>query len=509
MPELAPLLSVPQLPQSVAGVLLERREMRRHFTKWCEYRMSKVNRTLAAHHRLITNTIEKLLRGELGSRQLMILMPPGSAKSTYTSVLLPSWFLNPEQHPEELMLACSYSYTLIEGFGKQARDIVNEDHKVLGISISKTSAAAGDWRTNRKGGYFCAGVNAGIAGHRATLGLIDDYLGSEEEANSKVIRDKNWNWYWNDFFPRLLPEAFEIIIANRRHEDDMVGRHLNETHNKWHVVRIPMLAEDNDPLGRQVGERLWSGWFTQDQVDAVRKRLRTWASLYQQRPAPEEGNYFKRDDILTYKIHELPNDLRIYAGSDWALRRGQDNDYTCHLLGGVDKNGRLWILPEWFWGRVDTLEATNKMFEMSKRHKPICWWHGRENITGSIGPFIYKRMAEENNYIPIEELPEGRDKEAKAQSIKARISARMVMFPDFVPDWERAITEMLNFPAGTHDDFVDALSKLGQGLSHMTAASIRPVTWDGIVKPQRITCGWVQRSHKARERANQYANIDN
>jgi len=505
------MLSAPPLngSQVVPEILLQRRERRRHFTSWCEYRMLKENRTLADHHRLITDTIEKLLRNELSSRQLMLLMPPGSAKSTYTSVLLPSWFLNPEQHPTELMLACSYSFTLIEGFGKRARDIVNEESKTLGTTISKTSAAASDWRTSRGGGYFCAGVNAGIAGHRATLGLIDDYIGSEEEANSKIIRDKNWEWYWNDFFPRLWPEAYQIIIANRRHEDDMVGRLLNETNHKWHVIRLPMLAEDNDPLGRQPGERLWSDWFTEDQVNAVRKRPRTWAGLYQQRPAPEEGNYFKRDDILTYKLHELPNDLRIYAGSDWALRRGQDNDYTCHLLGGVDHNGRLWILPQWFWRRCDTTEAVDKMFAMSKEFKPICWWQGRENITGSIGPFVYKRMAEENNYIPIEELPETKDKEAKAQSIKARIGARMVMFPEFVPDWERALTEMLNFPAGVHDDFVDALAKLGQGLAKMTPASVKPTPWDGIVRPPPLTCGWVQRSHKARERIERYANVDN
>ena len=118
-------------------------------------------------------------------------------------------------------------------------------------------------------------------------------------------------------------------------------------------------------------------------------------------------------------------------------------------------------------------------------------------------------MRDENNFIPIEELPENKDKEAKAQSIKARISANMVMFPGFLPDWERALTEMLNFPAGVHDDFVDALAKLGQGLSKMTSASVKSVEWDGIVKPQRLTCGWVQRSHKIRENVERYASIDN
>ncbi len=84
----------------------------------------------------------------------------------------------------------------------------------------------------------------------------------------------------------------------------------------------------------------------------------------------------------------------------------------------------------------------------------------------------------------------------------------MVMFPDFVPDWERALTEMLNFPVGIHDDFVDALAKLGQGLSHMTSAEVKSVPWDGIIPPQRITCGYVQRSHRSRERHERFALVD-
>ena len=497
MPSIDQILPVSTVGQDPAEIVLRRRQLRRHFQAWCEYRMAKQERHLAKHHVLICQSIEQLLGDQLGKRGLILLMPPGSAKSTYTSVLLPAWFLNPEQHPNELMLGCSYSYTLIEGFGRQARDIVDQESKVLGVRISRTTSASGDWRTSQGGGYFCAGVNAGIAGHRASLGLIDDYIGSEEEADSQIIRDKNWTWYWNDFLPRLLPKSWKIIIANRRHEDDMVGRLLNDDGDSWHLVRLPMLAEDaNDPLGRQTGERLWPEWFTDEQVKQAKKLPRTWAGLYQQRPAPEEGNFFRRENILTYRPSDLPADLRKYAGSDWALRKGQDNDRTCHLIGGTDTSGRLWIIPDWFWGRVDTLEATEEMFKLSRRHKPLCWWHGRENITGSVGPFIYRKMRDDLEFVPIEELPEGKDKQAKAQSIRAMMSAKMVMFPEFHPQWEQALHEMLTFPAGIHDDFVDALAKLGQGLANMHRADKpEPDPLDIAGYKFRPTLGWLKSSH--------------
>lgn len=484
-----------------AQILLERRGVRRSYESWCRYALRNLGLSPAAHHLLLIRTIEKVLSGEI--KNVIFLMPPGSAKSTYLSVLLPPFYLNPEQSPRNLILACSYSYTLIEGFGRQCRDLINLHENVLGYTLSKTAAAAGDWRTSNNGGYFCAGVGSGIAGHRADLAFIDDYLGSQEDADSTLIRDKQWDWYWNDFWPRLKPSAAQIIIANRRHEDDLVGRLLAKEGDKWTVIRLPMLAEENDPLGRVPGERLWGQWFTDEMVAKARALPRVWAGLYQQRPAPEEGNYFHKDSIWTYKREELPplNELRIYVGSDYAVRKGEDSDRFCFLPAGVDSHGVLWILPNWFWQSTDTLQACHSMLDMAKQHSPVCWWGGRENITGSIAPFLYKLMQERNVYVPIEELSEARDKQQKAQPIRARMQAKMVRFPEFAPDWEQAYHELLTFPGGLHDDFVDALAKLGQGLAKMTPASARrvePSLLEVLNKP--ITCGWVERSSRRRQR---------
>lgn len=454
--------------------------------------------TPAVHHLLVINTIERVLSGEI--KNVIFLMPPGSAKSTYLSVLLPPFYLNPEQYPNNLILACSYSYSLIETFGRQCRDLIALHEKVLGYSLSKTAAASGDWRTSNGGGYFCAGVGSGIAGHRADLAFIDDYLGSQEDADSKVVRDKQWDWYLNDFFPRLKPHAAQIIIANRRHEDDLVGRLLAREDSKWTVISLPMLAEDNDILGRAVGERLWPDWFTDEMVQKVRQHPRVWAGLYQQRPSPAEGNYFKKDWIQRYAIKDLPTDLRYYIGSDHAFRKHVINDRSCFLPAGIDNNDNLWILPNWYWTRADSGEAVEEMLKLAQRFSPICWWAGRENITGSIAPFLYKRMQETGIYIPIEELSEGKDKQAKAQAIRARMSAKKVFFPD-IPAFADAEHELLTFPAGMHDDFVDALAKIGQGLLKMVGNTTRqpekPI--EEILNP-RITCGWVQDSARRKER---------
>jgi predicted phage terminase large subunit-like protein len=487
---------------SPAQVLLDRRARRKSLLKWCEFIEGKKNQSPALHHRLIIDVLQKITDGTL--KNVILLMPPGAAKSTYTSVDFPPFYL--ANHPTHLILACSYSYTLIEGFGRQCRDIIDVNSHELGYSLSSTAAASGDWRIDKGGGYFCAGVGAGIAGHRADLGFIDDFMGSEEQADSKVIREKHWNWWINDFSPRLKPDAATVIIANRRHDEDLVGKILSDEPDNWTVIKIPFDARENDPLGRAVGEPLWPEWFLMNEnakrkIARARRNPTTWAGLYQQDPHPEEGGYFKRENICEYDPSELPENLKIYVGSDYAVKRGEDLDRFCFLPAGVDVRGNLYILPDWFWTQSDTLAAVDAMLEMVRRRKPMLWAAGRENITGSIAPFLTERMRQQNTFVAIEEFSEARDKEQKAQSIRARMTAKTVFFPRFAPGWSDALAELLSFPTGKHDDFVDALAKLGQLLDKVRPANVataEPKEWS----PQfeKPTLGWLKRSHEAQVR---------
>lgn len=503
-----------QPPINEIDLILKRRAIRRSFEEWCVYRMAKLGRTLALHHRLIVQTIEKLLRNELillngkVAKKLQIRTPPGSAKSTYTSKLLPAWFCNSEQHPFDLMLACSYSYTLIEGFGKEARNILEEEQNTLGINVSKRSFSSGDWRVNYKdredGGYFCGGVGSGIAGHRALLGLIDDFLGTEKESGKESNHQSIYDWYRADFKPRLVPGAWEIIICNHRNEDDLVGRLEAEEGDEWYIISLPMEAEDNDILGRKRGERLWPEYFTDEMVRDAKKSSSTWAGLYQQRPSPEDGDYFKAENLLEYRPNDLPDNLRIYAGSDWAVREGDRNDYHFHCPAGLDQSGRLWILPDFYWEQADTLTSVNAMFDLFKRRGPTFWWHGQENITGAIKPFVDVMMKDRQTYIPIFELSESGRKEDKASSFIAMTQAKQVMFPGFHPRWSEMKSQLLAFPNGKHDDVVDGLAKLGKGISMMVKPSAPKKEWNGIVTPQKLTCGWLEKSSRRREKDSRF-----
>jgi len=437
-----------------------------------------------------------------GNQRLIISMPPGSAKSTYTSKLFPPWFL--ANHPDKTILACSYSKDLIQSFGRWNRNIIKLKENILGYALTTDSKAADEWETTNGGRYFCAGVGAGLAGHRADFALIDDPIGSEEDANSQSYREKLWAWWVNDFIPRLKPGASVFVISNRRHEEDLVGQLMAKEPGEWTEIKIRRVARENDPLGRAYGERLWPEYFTQQMTDKAMRNPRA-SGIEQQEPSPDAGNFFKKEDLVTYdSIDKLPTGLRIFCGSDHAVSERQSADRNCFIPAGVDASGDIWILPDVWWKVAGSNESVEAMLALAKRRQPLFWWAERGHISKSILPFLNARMREESVYVSIVEVTSTRDKVTRAQSIQGRTAMHKIHFPSFATWWPDALHELLSFPNGKHDDFVDALSEIGQGLDKVSLgdlpASDAVATSIGI----GITMKWLKQSAKRLERQEQY-----
>ena len=95
------------------------------------------------------------------------------------------------------------------------------------------------------------------------------------------------------------------------------------------------------PWAVKAGERLWPEWFTDEQVQTAKMDARAWNALYQQDPAPEDGDYFKREWFNEYR--EVPRGTHIYGASDYAVTEGM-GDYSEHGIFGLDFNGDLYSL---------------------------------------------------------------------------------------------------------------------------------------------------------------------
>lgn len=342
----------------------------------------------------------------------------------------------------------------------------------------------------------------GVLAHNCLL--IDDLYKDHEEARSQTIRDQAWNWFTKVAMTRRMGRKLVVITMTRWHSDDIVGRITdpeNPCYNaieakKWKIIRLPAIAEEEDPLGRPEGEVLWPERFDLDFMQS-QQRLDPlgFAALYQQRPTVADGVLFRRETIQMYHPEDLPADLRIYCSSDHAVATGQRNDYTVMFKVGVDRQNNIWVL-DCFRAKVSADKAVEAMLAMaSGKQKPLLWWAERGHISKSIGPFLRKRMLETGTYINLVEVTPAVDKEQRAQSIVARVAMGKVYFPIGKMWTEKVVNEMLAFPNGLHDDAVDALAYIGLGLQSQFAPG-RDRAKDDAKAPKFGTLAWVKQADK-------------
>jgi hypothetical protein len=349
-----------------AKELLRRRAIRRSFTDWCRF----CGFEPARHHQLLIDKLEAVAKGEID--RLMVFMPPGSAKSTYASVLFPPWLL--AQDPTRTIIAASHTAELAERFGRRVRNLIAEHTTALGFGLAADSQAAGRWDTEKGGEYFAAGVRGPITGRRADLAVIDDPVKSREEADSDIIRERTKDWYKNDLYTRLKPGGRIAIIQTRWHEDDLGGWLLSEAEkggDRWEVLSLPAFASANDPLGRAANEPLWPDWQDSDALIRIRAAVgsRTWHALYQQDPRPDEGTYFQRAWFKRFKPEQRPANLHIYGTSDYAVTE-DGGDYTVHRVWGVDASGDLWLIDGWR-GQTTANVWIERQCDLIAAHKPL------------------------------------------------------------------------------------------------------------------------------------------
>jgi predicted phage terminase large subunit-like protein len=405
----------------------------------------------------------------------MIFAPPGSAKSTYASILHTPWHF--AAHPSHCVIAASHTAELAEKWGRRVRNLVLEHSAVLGVSLAPDSQAAGRWETDHGGEYFAAGVGGAIAGRRADLVVIDDPIRSREDADSETVRDKIWDWYKSDLYTRLKPGGRIVLIQTRWHEDDLAGRLLADMAaggDQWEIISLPALAEANDPLGRSVGQPLWPEW--EDTANLERKRRaigpRDWSALYQQRPAPEEGDYFKKEWLKPYDKAPARSTMRVYGGSDYAVT-ADGGDYTVHAVVGLDPEGNMYLLDLWR-GQTASDGWVEALCDLVKEWSPIGWAEEQGQIRSGIGPFLDRRMRERKAYVFREQFPTRGDKAIRAQSIRGRMALEGLYVPVNASWYADLRSELLSFPAGKYDDQVDALGLVGQLLDRMTSGQHPP-----------------------------------
>jgi predicted phage terminase large subunit-like protein len=456
------------------------------------------------HHKVIAAALEEVEQGRI--QRLIITMPPRHGKSELASRRFPAWFLG--RDPYRQMIFATYNADFAQDFGRNVRETMRNpafSQIFPGCRMRQGSQSSERIETEEGGMAVFVGTGGSLTGRGADLLIIDDPIKDREEADSKNSRDKMWAWFTEVAMTRLMPGGRVVIIMTRWHEDDLIGRLIDPTNPfytreeaaNWKVLALPALAKDNDPMGRKPGDALWPERYPRDVLLQTQRLLgRGFSALYQGDPAPDDGEFFKKEYIRTYNsVSELPRNLRIYAASDHAVSLDQERDATVLMPFGLDEDNNVWILPDVWWRRMSTDKVVDAMVNMIKMRKPIFWWAEKGHITKSIGPFLRKRMAEEHAHCAVVEVTPAKDKMTRAQSILGRMAMGKVYFPKFARWWQEAEAEMLKFPAAKHDDFVDALAYVGIGLDSQVPATATKPKEEG---PRPGTWAWIKQSSLSR-----------
>jgi hypothetical protein len=263
------------------------------------------------HHRAYHDVLDQLaldLEAGIVDRAL-ISMPPQVGKSTWVNWLV-SWSL--ARHPEDPIIRMSYAAELATTHARVVQGFVEDFGSAYGLLAKRGDWAQHNWHTLTGAGLRSGGMLTGVAGFPAARMVIDDPIGGRALADSKIVRDKTYNEYSANLLSRLRPGGWLLIVNTRWHDDDLNARVVKlegteASGGRWREINLPAIAwEDNDPLGRAIGDPLPHPWIEPGDTAAALKHweekrrtstTRDWFSLYQGDPRPAEGALLTDDQV--------------------------------------------------------------------------------------------------------------------------------------------------------------------------------------------------------------------
>ena len=444
-------------------------------------------------HADICRRLERFMRQvERGEEPRLLLMcPPRSGKSEIGSRHFAPWMLG--QHPDWEIIAASHTSSLSMSFSRYIRDLMrNPAYGAVfpDAVLDPSSQSTENWNLTRGGGYLAAGVGTGITGRGCSILLLDDLVKDIEAADSITIRDNTWEWYLSTAYTRLAPGGGVIGIMTWWSADDWAGR-IQEAMNagdgdKFEIVRYPAINEYGDeyvleddsiveiqpgrlvPAGarmtRQQGTAIHPARYTTEAMLRIKRNLiaggqkRVWDALYQQNPVPDEGNFFNKEMFRYYGSPPARSELYVYQAWDFAISEGKESDYTVGVCIGQDHYDNLYILDVRRFRSGDGGYIIDEILDFAATWNADVLGFEDGQIWKAIEFQFQKRCEERRQYPSYELLKPLTDKMVRANPLKGRMQLGKVFFDKHAPYFTDLHKEFLHFPAGKHDDQVDAVA---------------------------------------------------
>lgn len=443
----------------------------------------------ADHHKVIGQTLNELawsighaLRDYEGSAtaapdpdfegevldRAAISLPPGSAKSFYSSIVFPTFLL--ARNPAHKILCTNAAESLAEDFARRRRQIMLSPHwqRLSGTSLLPDAKSLSFQGVKEGGGIYAYGAGSTIQGIRADALVADDLVTGHEQAANLSQLDKLWSWFTSEARPRLRPGGIELFIATRWALLDPIGRVLRlheHGHETWRYLRIPMICDTEDDLiGRKIGQRLWPEYFTKRMVQDAQREPLSFQTLYQQNPAVSEYSWVPLDKIRV--TSELPENLRYYIGVDISLHVGK-GDFTVLAVIGIDDEKRFYVV-DMIREQMDTKSSASKFIALCQTYHPRYCWVDNDNASVVWAQMVETIARSQGLHTPLMlSKMKNRDKEIRAANLRTLFLQDRVAIKDAA--WTQPfLREIAEFPDGRNDDTIDAVGVVAKELRKLS-----------------------------------------
>lgn len=422
------------------------------------------------HINFICDKVQQAFEGKI--KRLIISIPPRHGKSEITTKKAPAWFMG--KYPNDELIMASYSQEMINDFSRIARNTLREHEEVFGVQLATDKQSVNEWGLQgTRGTVKASGIGGGLTGKGARVALIDDPHKDWEEAQSKLQRDKVWNWYKSVLRTRLSPDGSIILIMTRWNADDLAGRLLKEAQEggeEWEEIKIKAIADDSDILGRNNGEALWEERYPLKSLLEIKKTLGSimFNALYQQSPTNETGSIFKAqyfqyfyDDGNTLYLENengvkkfMKSECKLFMSGDTATKIKEINDYTVFNTFYVTPDKDI-LFYDIYKEKIEIPDQYRTLTNVYNRYRHrIIGIEDKQSGTGLIQQGI-------RDGLPIKALQADTDKVTRSMTISIYYENKKVYHrknAHWLTDFEE---ELSSFPFSLHDDIVDTVSNAG------------------------------------------------
>ena len=482
---------------------IRREKARRTLLEFTTY--TKPNYVTNWHHHYLCQKLDLFAQGHI--KRLMVFMPPRHGKSELVSRRLPAFIFG--NRPNAQIIAASYGADLAHRMNRDVQRIMDSQRyrnvfPTVGLSSKnvKTTSHESKLRNSEifeimgapilqldpntgspiygepyTGVYQCAGVGGALTGMGGDYIIVDDPIKNQEEADSKVYRDKVWDFFTSVLYTRLetdltgesanSDDGSILITMTRWHEDDLAGRlkdlmEKDPEADKYEIISFPAIIETDEEEENEIdprieGEALWPAKYNEKKLRVVKKTMgsRKWAALFEQRPAPDKGDIVDRSWWRYWK--ELPAQYdHIMISVDCAFKGKKTSDFVV-IQVWMKVGARKYLIDQTrdrmsFTATVSAIEAMKSK-----------WPQAVEVLVESKanGDAVMDTLKEKIPGLVAFNPKDSKESRAKATAVSPQIEAGNVWIPhpsicawtkDYVDEW--AV-----FPNGANDDQVDATTQ--------------------------------------------------